>query len=121
LPASTAADDRISPRQIRNTAIMNMCVFGAVSLGLFIGGVQAEAHAWRPLFWILAAIALLALIMAALTFDDAPPADLDAPRDLTAIALATVGCTAAFVGAAQLTSHGFDDVAVSAPMFGGWR
>ena len=98
---------------------MNMCVFGAVALGPFIGGVQAESHAWRPLFWIVAAIALLALILAALTFDDAPPADLDAPRDLPAIALATVGCTAAFVGAAQLTSHGFSDAAVTAPMLGG--
>ncbi len=99
--------------------IMNLCVFGAVALGPFIGGVQAEAHAWRPLFWIIAAIAVLALVMAVLTFDDAPPADLDAPRDLKAIALATVGCTAAFVGAAQLTTHAFSDLAASVPMFGG--
>ena len=106
--------------KLRNTAvIMNMCVFGAVALGPFIGGVQAEAHAWRPLFWIVAAIAVLALIMAALTFEDAPPADLDAPRDLKAIALAAVGCTAAFVGAAQLTTHAFSDLAASVPMFGG--
>lgn len=109
------------PREkLRNTAvIMNMCVFGAVALGPFVGGVQASAHAWRPLFWIVAVIALLALILAALTFDDAPPADRDAPWDLTAIALAAVGCTAAFVGAAQLTSHEFSDVAVTGPMFGG--
>lgn len=109
------------PREkLRNTAvIMNMCVFGAVALGPFIGGVQAEAHAWRPLFWIVAAVALLALVLAALTFDDAPPADPEAPRDLKAIALATVGCTAAFVGAAQLTTHEFSDFAVTAPMFGG--
>lgn len=106
--------------KLRNTAvIMNMCVFGAVALGPFVGGVQAEAHAWRPLFWIVAGIAVLALILAALTFDDAPPADRDAPRDLPAIALATVGCTAAFVGAAQLTSHDLGDLAVSVPMFGG--
>jgi MFS family permease/nucleotide-binding universal stress UspA family protein len=106
--------------KLRNTAvIMNMCVFGAVALGPFIGGVQAESHAWRPLFWIVAAIALMALMLAALTFDDAPPADRDAPRDLPAIALATVGCTAAFVGAAQLTSHGFSDAAVTVPMLGG--
>ncbi|NTY59157.1 universal stress protein [Mycolicibacterium sphagni] len=109
------------PREkLRNTAvIMNMCVFGAVALGPFVGGVQASAHAWRPLFWIVAVIALLALILAALTFDDAPPADRDAPWDVTAIALAAVGCTAAFVGAAQLTSHEFSDVAVTGPMFGG--
>ncbi len=106
--------------KLRNTAvIMNMCVFGAVALGPFIGGVQAEAHAWRPLFWIVAVVALLALILAALTFDDAPPADPDAPRDLPAIGLAAVGCTAAFVGAAQLTSHGLGDPAATVPMLGG--
>lgn len=109
------------PREkLRNTAvIMNMCVLGAVALGPFIGGAQAEAGAWRPLFWIVAGIAGLALLLAALTFDDAPPADRDAPRDLPAIALATVGCTAAFVGAAQLTSHEITDFAVTGPMFGG--
>ena len=106
--------------KLRYTAIiMNMCVFGAVALGPFIGGAQAEAHAWRPLFWIIAGIALIALIMAALTFEDAPPADLDAPRDLWAIGLASVGCAAAFIGAAQLTSHDFTDPAASGPMLGG--
>ncbi|MBX7452273.1 MFS transporter [Mycolicibacterium sp. 3033] len=106
--------------KLRNTAvIMNMCVFGAVALGPFIGGAQAEAHAWRPLFWIVAAVALAALVLAVLTFDDAPPADRDAPRDLPAIVLATVGCTAAFVGAAQLTSHEISDLAVTVPMLGG--
>ena len=106
--------------RLRQTAvIMNMCVFGAVALGPFIGGVQAEAHAWRPLFWIIAAIALVALVMAALTFDDAPPADLDAPRDLWAIGLAAVGCGAGFIGASQLTSHGITDAAVAVPMLGG--
>jgi MFS family permease/nucleotide-binding universal stress UspA family protein len=106
--------------KLRYTAvIMNMCVFGAVALGPFIGGAQAESHTWRPLFWIIAAVALLALVMAALTFEDAPPADLDAPRDLPAIGLAAVGCGAAFVGAAQLTTHGFGDAAVTVPMFGG--
>ncbi|CAN5617353.1 universal stress protein [soil metagenome] len=106
--------------KLRYTAvIMNMCVFGAVALGPFIGGAQAEANEWRPLFWIVAAVALLALIMAALTFDDAPPADLDAPRDLWAIGLAAVGCGAGFIGAAQLTTHGFTDAAVTVPLFGG--
>jgi MFS family permease/nucleotide-binding universal stress UspA family protein len=106
--------------KLRHTAvIMNMCVFGAVALGPFVGGAQAEADAWRPLFWIVAAVALLALVMALLTFDDAPPADLDAPRDLRAIGLAAVGCAAGFIGAAQLTTHGFTDAAVSVPLLGG--
>jgi MFS family permease len=102
--------------KLRHTAvIVNICVFGAVALGPFIGGVQAAAHAWRPLFWIVAAIALMALVLAALTFDDAPAADLDAPRDLWAIGLAAVGCAAAFIGASQLTSHGFTDATSIAP------
>lgn len=106
--------------KLRHTAvIMNMCVFGAVALGPFIGGAQAEALAWRPLFWIIAAIAFGALVMAALTFEDAPPADLDAPRDLRAIGLASVGCAAAFIGAAQLTSHEFTDPVAIVPMLGG--
>lgn len=106
--------------KLRHTAvIMNMCVFGAVALGPFVGGVQAEAQAWRPLFWIVAMVAVGALIMAALTFEDAPPADLDAPRDLRAIGLASVGCAAAFIGAAQLTTHAFTDPVAIVPMLGG--
>ena len=44
---------------------------------------------------------MAAPVTAVLTFDDAPPANLDSPRDLPAIALATVGCVAAFFGAAH--------------------
>jgi hypothetical protein len=106
--------------KLRTTAvIMNMCVFGAVALGPFIGGVQAEAHAWRPLFWIVAGISGLALLLAVLTFEDAPPANLDSPRDLPAIALAAAGCVAAFLGASELTSHRFLDASVIAPLLGG--
>jgi MFS family permease len=106
--------------KIRTTAmIMNLCIFGAVSLGPLIGGAQAGAHAWRPLFWIVAGISALALVLAVLTFEDAPPANLDSPRDLKAIALAAVGCFAAFIGASELTSHNFLDASVIAPLVGG--
>src|ERR1700727_352848 len=72
--------------KLRPTAmIMNMCIFGAVALGPLIGGVQAGAHGWRPLFWIVAGIAGIALMLSLLTFEDAPPADPTAPKDLTAI------------------------------------
>src|SRR6202040_2625977 len=69
--------------KLRATAmIMNVCIFGAVALGPTIGGLQAESHAWRPLFWVVAAIAASALVLALLTFEDAPPANPDSPRDL---------------------------------------
>src|ERR1700761_6021023 len=56
--------------KLRMTAvIMNMCIFGAVALGPLIGGVQAGAHAWRPLFWIVAGVAALAFVLSTLTFE----------------------------------------------------
>jgi predicted MFS family arabinose efflux permease len=106
--------------KLRTTAmIMNMCIFGAVALGPAIGGLQAQSHAWRPLFWIIAAIAASALALAVLTFDDAPAADPDSPRDLPAIALAAVGCVAAFFGASELLTHPFVAGVTLAPLLGG--
>jgi hypothetical protein len=106
--------------KLRDTAvIMNMCIFGAVALGPFIGGLQAQSNGWRPLFWIVAAISVGALVLAVLTFEDAPPANPDSPRDLRAIGLAAIGCVAAFFGASELTSHRILDPVVIAPLLGG--
>ena len=101
------------------TMIMNMCIFGAVAAGPLIGGAQASFHAWRPLFWIAAGIAALALLLALLTFEDAPPADRSAPKDGWAIALATGGSVAAFWGASELTTHAFLDPVAIVPLLGG--
>jgi hypothetical protein len=106
--------------KLRVTAvIMNLCIFGAVALGPTIGGLQAESDAWRPLFWIVVAIAAGALILAVLTFEDAPPANPDSPRDLPAIGLAAVGCVAAFFGASELLTHRFIDGETIVPLLGG--
>jgi MFS family permease len=99
--------------------IMNVCIFGAVALGPVVGGIQASAHAWRPLFWIVAGIAVAALVLALLTFEDAPPADRAAPRDPLAIGLAASGCVAAFYGASELLTHRFLDVQTLVPLMGG--
>ena len=61
----------------------------------------------------------MALVLAVLTFDDAPPANPDSPRDLPAIGLAAVGCVAAFFGASELTSHRFLDAVTIVPLLGG--
>lgn len=99
--------------------IMNMCIFGAVALGPTIGGLQAEADAWRPLFWIVAGIAVTAMVLVVLTFEDAPPADPDAPRDFPALGLAMAGCFAAFIGSSQLLTHDFLDPVAILPLVGG--
>src|ERR1700733_2973687 len=106
--------------KLRTTAmIMNLCIFGAVALGPAIGGLQAQSPSWRPLFWIIAAIAASALVLSILTFDDAPPANPDSPRDLPAIALAAIGCVAAFFGASELLTHPFLSGETIAPLLGG--
>ena len=106
--------------RIRTTAmIMNVCIFGAVALGPTVGGIQASAGGWRPLFWITAAIALAALALTMLTFEDAPPANPDAPRAPHVLGLAAAGCAAAFYGASELLTHPFLDVQTIVPLAGG--
>jgi MFS family permease len=106
--------------KLRVTAmIMNMCIFGAVALGPTLGGLQAESDAWRPLFWVVAAISATALVLAVLTFDDAPPADPDSPRGLLPVALAGAGCVSAFFGASELLTHSFLDPVTIVPLLGG--
>lgn len=87
-------------------AIMNLCIFGAVALGPTLGGLQAAAGGWRPLFWAVAAVGTLALAFSLLTFDDQPAQDRGAPWDIVALGLAGGGCGAAFYGAAQLQAAG---------------
>jgi MFS family permease len=106
--------------KLRTTVVyLNMCIFGAVSLGPVIGGIQAGAHSWRPLLWVIAAIAMFALILSILIFEDVPPADPSAPRDPVAVGLAFAGCVAAFYGAAELLTHSFGDPITDGPLFGG--
>ncbi|MFL5823081.1 MAG: MFS transporter [Solirubrobacteraceae bacterium] len=106
--------------RFRETAVvMNLCIFGAVALGPTIGGIQANANAWRPLFFAVLAISLAALVLCLLTFEDTPPADPDAPQDPVAIALAAGGSVAAFFGASQLLTHDFLDPVAFVPLIGG--
>jgi MFS family permease len=106
--------------RLRETAvIMNMCIFGAVALGPVVGGIQANAHGWRPLFWIIAGIAVAALVLSVLTFEDTPPANPGGPIDYVALGLATVGCVAAFFGASELLTHPFLDATTCGPLIGG--
>lgn len=105
------------PGKLRPTAVvLNLSIFGAVTLGPLIAGIQAEANAWRPLFWVIAAIAVVALVLSLLTFQDVPPADPTATRSPTAVVLATAGCVSAFYGASQFLPHRSLDATALAPL-----
>jgi MFS family permease len=99
--------------------VMNMCIFGAVAAGPVIGGVQAAAGDWRPLFWLVAGSGGLALALSLLTFEDVEPQDRSAPWDWVAVMLAGIGCAAAFFGASELQTHAVVSVIVLLPLLGG--
>jgi MFS family permease len=106
--------------KLRETSvIMSICIFGAVALGPTIGGLQASAHAWRPLFWVIAGISAIALVLSLLTFEDTPPANPNAPRDAVALGLAVAGPVAAFYGASELLTRRFLDPVAFVPLVGG--
>lgn len=99
-------------------AVMNLCVFGAVAIGPTIGALFASHDSWRPLFWLVAVVAVLALVFSLLTFEDQPPQDKDAPLDIMAILLAVGGCAASFFGAGELEAAGAGPVSIAPLLIG---
>lgn len=106
--------------KFRETAmIMNICIFGAVALGPTLGGIQASAHGWRPLFFAVAGLSLAALMLALATYEEAPPADPRVPLNPLAVGLAGVGSVAAFYGASELLTHRFLSAFTVVPLAAG--
>jgi MFS family permease len=106
--------------KLKHTAvILSVCIFGAVAAGPVFGGIQANAHGWRPLLWVAAGISAAVVALVVLTYEHTPPANRDAPKDPVAIGLATAGPVAAFYGASELTSHAFVSAVTLIPLFGG--
>jgi MFS family permease len=99
--------------------VMNLGIFGAVAAGPFFGGLQADAAAWHPLFWVVCGIGAAAFVLSLLTFTDQPPQDPQAPRDWWAIVLAGLGCACAFFGASELDTHPMISLVVLAPLVSG--
>ncbi len=108
-----------SSRLPTTAMVMNLGIFGAVAAGPFFGGLQASAHAWHPIFWVVVGVGAVTLILSLLTFEDAPPQAPEAPRDWPAILLAGLGCAAAFFGASELQTHPMVSLVVLAPLVSG--
>ena len=106
--------------KLKSTAvILSVCIFGAVAAGPVFGGIQANAHAWRPLLWVAVGVSALVVVLVVLTYEHTPPANRQAPKDPVAIALAATGSVAAFFGASELTSHPFVSAVTLIPLLGG--
>ncbi len=107
--------------KLRDTAvIMNMCIFGAVALGPFIGGLQAQAR--RVAAVVLDRRRDLRRGLGAGRVDVRGRARPPIPTRRATCRRSRwrrVGCVAAFFGASQLTSHRFLDPVVIVPLLGG--
>lgn len=101
-------------------AVMNLCIFGAVAVGPTLGALLLDAKDWRPLFWAVAGVAVAALIVSLLTFQDDPQQDESAPWDLVAIGMVLVGTAAAFFGAGQLQAGNTPSAEAIGPLAGGF-
>lgn len=100
--------------------IMNLCIFSAVAVGPTLGAAQLQSAGWRPLFWGVAGLAVLALAFSLLTYEDDPARDRSVPWDWPAILLAVIGCAAAFFGAGRLQSTMSADATSLVPLLGGF-
>ncbi len=99
--------------------ILSVCIFGAVAAGPVFGGIQANAHGWRPLLWITAGVSALVVVLVLLTYEHTPPANRQAPKDPVAVSLAAAGPILAFFGASELTTHPFVSAITLAPLLVG--
>ncbi len=100
--------------------VMNLCIFGAVAIGPTVGAETAAGAPWHAIFWGVAGVAVLALVFSLLTYQDEPPVDKSGPWDFGAMAMALVGCGAAFYGAGALQAFGVLDVQELLPLCGGF-
>lgn len=103
----------------RTGGVMNLCIFGAVAAGPTVGAIQAASHAWRPLFWGVTAVSVLAFTLAVLTYEDQPPVHPDAPIDMVALGLAGAGCGLSFFGAGELEASRLASVEALTPLLVG--
>jgi len=110
-PLVTRFGSRVLPR---TAALVNIGLFGAVTIGPLLGGVAGEsASGWR---WLLAVVALAGaagVVLAALTLEQRPPFDESQPPDWSAFALAAAATFLPFLAVSELSSGG-----AASPLFG---
>lgn len=90
------------------TAIwVNIGLFGAVTVGPFIGGLVAHFHAWRALFAGLAALGTAGFVLALMTLELEPASEPGQPIDWLAFPLAIAATALPFFGVSWLSASSF--------------
>lgn len=96
------------PEKLPTTAaVINLGLFGMVTLGPAVGGIVADADAWRELLGASAVLGAIGLFIGARTFERLDPVPGGPAIDRAAIPLALGATVLPFVGSAWLVKGGF--------------
>lgn len=98
------------------TAIwINIGLFGAVTVGPFVGGLVAHFHAWRALFGGLSVLGVISFVLAQMTLELQPGSDPGQSIDWLAFPLAIAATALPFFGVSWLTVASFEAPGFIAP------
>lgn len=97
-------------------ALVNVGLFGAITIGPLLGGVAAAPSAWRWLLAGLGAVGVAGLALAWTAIGDVEPAQPDLPIDAPVFPLALAGGALPLFGASWLTEKSFTSPFVWLPI-----
>ena len=96
--------------------IVDVGLFGAITLGPVLGGVVAVAGSWRLLMLAVAAVAAVGLGAALVGYPQLDPLDPDLRVDRAALGLAVVATVGTFFATSWLSGSSLGDPMVLAPL-----
>lgn len=89
-----------------SAAVVNLGLFGMVTIGPVVGGLAAGFHAWRLLFYLVAVLGVVGAVVGVLAFGYADPPDRRMGFDWSGIPLAAAGTLLPFIGVSWLSRGG---------------
>ncbi len=96
--------------------LVDVGLFGVITLGPLIGGELAASGAWRGFLLVVAGVAVLGWVAALVGYPDIGPADPDLPVDAAALSLAALSTVAMFFAGAWLSGSSLTDPVVLVPL-----
>jgi MFS family permease len=90
-------------------SVMVPALFGASTLGPPLGAVVAFSSLWRVLFAAEVGVALIAMLLAALTLQKREPQATNEPLDWGALLLAALGSAGVYMGTGRLANSDLRD------------
>ncbi|GAA1477770.1 hypothetical protein GCM10009623_22160 [Nocardioides aestuarii] len=111
---------RYGARRLPQTVvIIDVGLFGMITLGPIIGGELAVTGAWRGFLLATAGIAAVGWVVAFVGYPELDPADPDLPVDTAALSLAATAVVGMFFAMSWLSGSSLTDPVVLVPLAAG--